>query len=454
MGAPNGRRVPEITLRVACAQLRARPVEEANAALRDILAAIAKAKRARAELVVLPECAYPGYVLLDRNPFRRGIPTAQAALTRVAAAAARQGIHVVLGIARPSAAGLQNQAVLIDDHGRELGSYAKSYLWSFDNRWFARGRSLPVMRTRFGSVGMLICADGRVPELCRGLTAQGAWLLLDPTAWVSYGPTFEAMANPQADYMLRVRALESGAWIAAADKCGSEHDAIYYVGRSQIVAPDGRVVSMASTASPELIVAELHKRRARRIFAATSRVETLPAGRRSSLTAGTLVWLGVYQAPRPRSRRERLTLRTLHAQGASAIVRTDASSAALRSALRDCQPLRTALIEGRAMAAPESARAAARAGVDMLVWTKPPRNLPVLDIARTRALESRVYVLVSARPRPDVSACLVDPDGVVVASALLNAPSAFLAPVDVAAARRKLVVPGTFAFEPSVAAPR
>ncbi|MBV8264418.1 MAG: carbon-nitrogen hydrolase family protein, partial [Candidatus Eremiobacteraeota bacterium] len=73
-------RVRTITVRVACAQLRARPLSLARLALREILDAIKNAKRAGADLVVLPECSYPAYVLLEREPFRRPIPSDTAAL--------------------------------------------------------------------------------------------------------------------------------------------------------------------------------------------------------------------------------------------------------------------------------------------------------------------------------------------------------------------------------------
>jgi len=438
--------VPDITLRVACAQIKARPLYEAKAALQDILSAIRAAKRLRADLVVLPECSYPGYVLLDTNPYARHIPNAQEALGSIAGAAARHSIHVCVGIARPTASGLQNQAVLIDDGGRELGSYSKSYLWSFDSRWFKTGRAQRPLATRFGSIGMMICADGRVPEISRRLAAQNAWLILDPTAWVSYGPTFEAMKNPQADYMLRVRALESGAFIAAADKCGSEHNAVYYVGRSQVVAPDASVVALADTATPTVIVAEVKRPRRRTTFAMPSSAFTV-LSHRSSRTASPVVWVGVYQTQRRGARHEKETIQTLQSQRADLIVRTDATPAQLRSALRRCRAMQTACVEGRAMTVPEPARAAARAGTDMLVWLNPPKKLPVLEIARTRALESRMYVLVSTRPRADVSACLIDPEGTVVAAALRDTVSAFFAPLDLAAARRKLVVPGTHIFQ-------
>src|SRR5579864_2867951 len=261
------RRVPRITLRVACAQLRARPLAQARAALDDMCSAIARAARARAQLVVLPECSYPGYVLLNEHPFERGIPSAEHALRRLGESAAHHEIIVCAGLARADRRGrLHNEAVLIDRDGRTVGTYAKNYLWGFDSRWFRAGNSLPVFHTRVGALGIMICADGRLPEIPRALAAGGAWLILDPTAWVSYGTSYASMKNPQADFMLRIRAQENGVWIAAADKCGSENEAVYYVGRSKIVAPDGSVAALASADRPEIVHASVRMPAPRRIF--------------------------------------------------------------------------------------------------------------------------------------------------------------------------------------------
>ena len=88
---------------------------------------------------------------------------------------------------------------------------------------------------------------------------------------------------------------------------------------------------------------------------------------------------------------------------------------------------------------------AALRGTDLLLWRSPPHGLPVIDIARTRAVENRVYVAVCSRA-DGCAASMIHPDGSVVGSALAGLPSGFVAVVDVIAARRKEVVPGTQTF--------
>lgn len=451
MSTRAARRVRGLTVRVACAQLQARPLELAPTALQDVLRAIRRAKALGAELVVLPECSYPGYVLLDADPYRKLIPSDGEALAAIAALARRMSIDVCVGIARRQPDGrLRNEAAYIDANGTLIGSYAKCRLWNFDQRWFVPGRALPVFATRFGVIGMMICADGRNPEIARTLVASGAWMMLNPTAWVGSGPTYDDVHNPQADYALRVRAIENGVWIAAADKCGSEHGAVHYAGRSQIVGPDGMVVALADASRPQVIVADVRRRPPAPLLAALSpgdrrtlRARPRPAA--SLVRVPPRLWLGVYQSA-PGQRDDALALRAIEAQTVHAIVRTGATVAAVNRALEAAAGLRHAILVGTDMLAPEPARAAALRGADLLVWMRPPARGAILEIARTRAMENRVYVVLGARTDGTVGACLVGPDGAVVASALTHKASGFVAVIDTVLTRRKEVVPGTQTF--------
>lgn len=452
-------RVSVVTVRVACAQLMARELADARLALEDVLAAIAAAGALGADIVVLPECSYPGYVLLDRAPYaRRAIPSPSEALLRIGEAARRARIITAVGLANVGPGGrVRNEAVLVGRDGAVIGRYAKAHLWNFDRRWFAPGTEYPVFDTDAGRVGMMICADGRVPEIARTLARRGAWLILDPTAWVGVGSSYATMPNPQVEFALRVRAMENGVWIAAADKCGSETGAVSYVGRSMVVRPDGEIVASAPADGAALIVAELRQARTRPFVSAISAADrrTLRARPKSAKVRARgaraerrgAVIIGVYQSKAGSDAgRRKIALRSLAAQGATAIVQTSAGSAAIDAALRKVRGLRSAVIEGRRMLAPEPARAAALSGADLLVWTKPPSGVPVAAFARTRAMENRAYVLICGRGDQPQAACIVGPDGAMGASALTGAASGFVAAIDVRSARDKSVVWGTDVF--------
>ena len=428
-------------------QLAARPPREAEAALDDVLAGIEGAAAQSARIAVLPEASVPGYVLLsdDRRAARLGAQAVEA----VRAAARRAGICVAFGVVGQSRDGtLRNEAVFVDRRGDVVARYAKMFLWGFDGRWFSPGRDVPAFDTEFGTVGMMICADGRMPEVARTLALRGAWLVLDPTAWVAVGRTYAAMRNPQVDFVLGTRARENGIWIAAADKCGSEHAAVHYVGRSRIVDPDGAVAVEAGASEPAIVAADVSRRVAAPFVVALDALEAraLRSRRtgRSGEPTGRVVHIGILQGPLRTGRTAAVA--ALHAQGAIAVVDTGARGSACLAPLRKVPSARFAEIRGRRMCAPEPARAAALRGADVLVWTDPPSSATTRLTARTRALESKVFVIVCARVGDPDPACAIDPTGAVIGEALQGEASGFVAAIDVRASRDKLVVPGTDAF--------
>ena len=441
------RRVRAITVRIACIQLTARRASDAALALDDALAGIAAAAAHGARLAVLPECTYPGYVLLRRR-LPGGASSVERALCAISQAARRTGVAVCIGVARSGPDGeLRNEAVYFNRSGEQVARYAKFFLWNFDREWFSAGNTVPTFETEFGRIGMMICADGRMPEIARTLTRRGAWLVLDPTAWVSSGATYESMRNPQVDYMMSVRARENGIWIAAADKCGSEHGAVHYVGNSMIVAPDGSVVASADARSPSIVIADVQRGRDRPFVVALSAAERRALARlepRAISAKPPAFRLGVLQGPFRRGRATAIA--ALQAQGVGAIVDTSSKASAMRAELRKVRGLRVSIIPATRMLAPEPPRAAAIDGADVLVWIDPPADPMCRAIARTRALENRVYVVVCERAGSAGNACVIDPDGAVTGEALIGTPSGFVAAIDAARARDKTLVPETDAF--------
>ncbi len=227
--------------RVALCQLQAHDLSDAEMAYQDIAAALQAAGEAGANLVCLPECSYPAYYLGDSDPYARpGVRPYAEVLELLAAAAKEHGYWIAAGFAVPHESGaLTNSGVVIGPDGETRGQYDKSFLWHFDSTWFARGTSFPVFETEFAKFGILICADGRIPEIARMLTLAGAEVIVDLTAWVSGGPSVSQLMNVQCEYMMPVRAYENGAWVVAADKWGTEDGTIIYAGRSSVFDPKG-----------------------------------------------------------------------------------------------------------------------------------------------------------------------------------------------------------------------
>lgn len=228
--------------RVALCQVRAHDLEDAEANLANLLRALDEAGEAGAQLVALPECAYPAYYVRDADPYSRpGVRPYTEVVALVAEKAKRYGYWLAAGMAVPHPGGrLTNSGVIISPAGEQVGRYDKSFLWHFDTTWFERGRAFPVFDTGFCRFGVLICADGRQPEVARMLAVSGAEVIVDLTAWVSWGRTQAELSTTQCEYLMPVRAFENGVWVVAADKWGPEDGSIIYAGRSSVFDPLGQ----------------------------------------------------------------------------------------------------------------------------------------------------------------------------------------------------------------------
>ena len=245
-------------MRIGLCQVRAFDLPDAEAALAACLAAIDHAAAEGARLIVLPECAYPAYVLESREAYDRVARPREELLALFGERARQHGAHIVAGLAIPNARDvLVNAALLFEPQGSVQAQYEKSFLWHFDARWFGGGGRYPVADIDGARVGMLVCADARLPEIARSLAVGGADLIIDSTAWVSNGRTTDALVTPQVAYLMATRAVENGVWVIAADKVGMEADSIMYAGQSGVIDPQGKWVAQASSDREEVLVVDV-----------------------------------------------------------------------------------------------------------------------------------------------------------------------------------------------------
>ncbi|MDI7247558.1 MAG: carbon-nitrogen hydrolase family protein [Bacillota bacterium] len=274
--------MPPIALRTACSSRKEMCSDEAEDGLEHALQMTDEAAKAAPDLIILPECTYPAYYLHGLGLHSLGVPRTgpersrpvrrprplhlgrapvrpcEEVLALFADRAKRFRCYVAVGLVEEAPDGrLYNAAFLVGPDGRLIGKTRKQFMWHFDSRWFSPGDDLDVFPTPWGTVGMFICADARMPEIPRSLALKGARLLIDPTNLVSTGRDATRLTSAQVDYMLRARAIENRAWVAAANKVGMDEDSILYCGRSLVISPSGNVVAQASSDRPEVVLADI-----------------------------------------------------------------------------------------------------------------------------------------------------------------------------------------------------
>lgn len=347
-----------------------------------------------ADLVVLPEATIPAYVLGHDPVDPREVEHAVNALRKIAA---ETKTVFVAGAAVVRDGKPRNGALVIEADGTIAGRADKLFLWHFDRRWFAAGEELAPVQTSLGKLGVFVCADGRIPTIARALVDRGALALVMPTAWVTSGRDEHALENVQADLLARVRAYENGVPFVAANKCGVELGMVAYCGKSQIVDAGGEVVAIAAERSPQIVRAKLTFERRE-----PHRVRLAAPPQRRSATRSFRIAISFEALPGDVDRR----LQWLDDD--FAIAPADGE----RLATLD-RAIPTAAVADETALDPGGLVPYRRAGYALICWTSELQPPWLERLARARALELRLYVVVF--DRVGRRAFAVDPDGTIVA---------------------------------------
>jgi predicted amidohydrolase len=199
------------------------------------LAAIREAVAAGAEVVVLPELITSGYVFHDRD---------EAAAVAIEPDVLREWAAdaIVIGgfCERGEDGHLHNSAALVED-GEVRAVYRKLHLWDREKLVFEPGsKPPPVVDTRAGRIGVMICYDLEFPELTRWVALQGAQLLAVPTTWPLV-PRPEGERPPEVQIAMAAARVNRMA-IACADRLGTERG-VEWTGGATIVGVDGWVAA-------------------------------------------------------------------------------------------------------------------------------------------------------------------------------------------------------------------
>jgi predicted amidohydrolase len=251
-----------------------------GAVVKRLVAHLHEAKARGCDLVVFPELAlttfFPRWAMDDPAAidafFERQMPGPET--QPLFEEARRLGLAFCLGYAELADEGERtrryNTAILVDADGRLVGKYRKIHLpghaefeparpfQHLEKRYFDVGNlGFGVWRLLGGVIGMCICNDRRWPETYRVMGLQGVQMVLlgyntpvhNPPA-----PEQDLLANFHNQLVMQAGAYQNGTWVVGVAKAGRE-EGVDQIGQSQIIAPSGETVAMATTLGDELIVA-------------------------------------------------------------------------------------------------------------------------------------------------------------------------------------------------------
>ncbi|HVV44647.1 MAG TPA: carbon-nitrogen hydrolase family protein, partial [Bryobacteraceae bacterium] len=234
--------------------------------------AIEEAARKRADILCFPECYVPGY----RTPSREMEPPdntfLQQAWTRLATAAGRRNLAVILGTERFDGEELRISALVIHRDGSIAGFQDKVQLDPSEEGLFLPGSGRRVFQSGPLTFGICICHEGwRYPETVRWAARQGTQIVFHPHFHEAepggYRPTaFADPANTFHEKAALCRAAENTCFFATVN-CASEGSPT----TSAVVGPDGTLLSYQPYGHSGLLSADLDLRAATGLLASRYR---------------------------------------------------------------------------------------------------------------------------------------------------------------------------------------
>jgi predicted amidohydrolase len=254
------------TVRVAAVQFHSR-LGEVDANRERLAVLVEKAAASGARVVVLPECAVPGYAdltsdvlwgkkaepgYMDVHAVAEPVPGPSTAF--FAPVAKRLGIYLTVPLIERGEADdtFHNTVVLLGPDGAIRGVHRKRHLWTVaDHGWASEGpERLTVVDTEYGRLGLMICYD--VHMLLGELGEAGADMVLHSVAWC--GPN----SGEWFETVLADRVRKAGVALVLANWTFPEDPGWSGYGLSCVIGSDGGMLARAEhDLGDEIVVADV-----------------------------------------------------------------------------------------------------------------------------------------------------------------------------------------------------
>lgn len=219
---------------------------------------LSRLQQVEADLIVLPELPFSGYLFEDRNELASLAeePKDSAIVNRLLELCRKKDLYLVTGFAEKVNGKLYNSALLLGPEGL-IHVYRKLHLFNIETEYFDPGDTpLVTHEIRGARIGIMVCYDWAFPEVARSLALQGADIICHPSNLVL----------PWGQQAMQVRCLENGVYAITTNRFGTDErprGSVTFTGQSQIVGPRGEIIHQAGQQSDELFITEIDPSKAR-----------------------------------------------------------------------------------------------------------------------------------------------------------------------------------------------
>jgi len=179
--------------------------------------------------------------------------------------AAELNVVIIASLFEKRAKGVyHNTTAVLDADGAYLGKYRKMHIPDdpgfYEKFYFTPGDlGYKVFKTKYATIGVLICWDQWYPEAARITALMGADILFYPTA-IGWATTQDEATNKEQydawQTIQRSHAIANGVHVVSVNRVGHEAGVDFW-GGSFVANPFGKLLYQASHGNEEIIIQDL-----------------------------------------------------------------------------------------------------------------------------------------------------------------------------------------------------
>ena len=243
----------------------ANPSENLSKAIAGIRDAAARG----AQIICLQELFTSLYFcdVEDYDNFKLAEPIPGPSTEELSSVAKELGVVIIASLFEKRTHGIyHNTTAVLDADGTYLGKYRKMHVPDdpayYEKFYFTPGDlGYKVFKTRFATVGVLICWDQWYPEAARITALMGAEILFYPTS-IGWATAQDADTNDEQysawQTIQRSHAVANGIHVVSVNRVGMEQNgAMKFWGGSFAANPFGKVIHLSSHDKEQVSVIEL-----------------------------------------------------------------------------------------------------------------------------------------------------------------------------------------------------
>lgn len=222
--------------------------------------AIAEAKDAGADIICFPETVILGWVNSDAH--KRACPIPGRNSERLCRLAEKYKAYLCVGLAEKDGENLYDSALLIDDTGRILFKHRKMNIMAeLMDPPYTPGDALNVVETKYGKIGMLICADTFDDKIVERMAELKPDVVLIPYGWAAQENQWPDHGKSLARLAKKV-AKKTAAAVVATDLIGQISKGPWkgrtYGGHSVTADKNGKIIAIAKDRDRDIKIVSIN----------------------------------------------------------------------------------------------------------------------------------------------------------------------------------------------------